>query len=274
MELKFNLAADGKYYECVGMEPEDYAGPVTVPDEWAGLPVRLAAGAFRKCGLTAVHLPAGITRIPDQCFYECRNLAEVTFGEGSLLRTIDGLAFCGCTGNLRIRFPESLRDISCAAFWRARIELQIPETCSVRGGAFDGAKGKVERYEYGLGPIERDEHGNLFRLNKEGTGYIIILLGDDPDEDCPEFYSVPESFNGLPVTMLGERFCSCRDEVRGVAIPKTVRGSFSRPFYGCDYMEQIVFAGTMEEWKRTGIWFWETVVCDDGELWHGGHESF
>lgn len=274
MELKFRLAESGECCECVGIEPADYAGPVTIPGEWEGLPVTLAEGAFEGCGLTKVHLPAGIACIPRSCFYGCRNLTEVTFAEGSRLRSVEGLAFCGCTGNLRIRFPETLQDVVHAAFWEARIELEIPETCRVMYGAFDGARGKVERYEYGLGPVEADEHGNLFRLNKEKTGYIITELGDAPDEDCPGYFRVPESFRGLPVTTLGDRFCACRDEVREVWLPSTVKDGFSMPFYGCDYMERIVFGGTMEEWKRTGIYFWETVICTDGEIWYGGHESF
>lgn len=274
MELKFTLTENGEYYACVGIEPEDYAGPVTIPSEWNGLPVTLAEGAFKGCGLTSVHLLAGIACISRSCFCDCKNLTEVTFEEGSHLWIVDSLAFCGCTGNLRIRFPESLHKIVYAAFWRSRVELQIPETCSVMDGAFDGAQGKLERYDCGFGPTRMDEHGNILRLNKEGTGYIITRLGDDPDEGCPGCYSVPESFRGLPVTTLGDRFCSCRDEVECVAIPATVKGGGDMPFYGCDYMDAIIFAGTMAEWNRTGIYFWETVHCTDGTIYGEGRESW
>ena len=107
MELKFRLAANGEHYECIGIEPEDYTGPVTIPGEWEGLPVQLGTRAFVGCGVTSVHLPAGITRIPLSCFNGCRNLSEVTFEEGSRLERIDQSAFAWCTKGLRIRFPEA-----------------------------------------------------------------------------------------------------------------------------------------------------------------------
>lgn len=265
MELKFRLAANGEHYECIGIEPEDYTGPVTIPGEWEGLPVQLGTRAFAGCGVTSVHLPAGITRIPLSCFNGCRNLSEVTFEEGSRLERIDQSAFAWCTKGLRIRFPESLKDIGLWAFERARVDLQIPGSCSVASNALEDISGKFRLYECPGSPANRDECGNHFCLNKDGASYTILELGWSG--------RVPESFKGLPVTWLADGFCSRRDDVKWCYVPATVKGGGDMPFCGCDYMEEIGYGGTMEEWERTGIYFWGSVHCSDGTIDNGGHES-
>ena len=272
MELKYRRTEKG--WICTGVEPIDYAGDVVTPEEHEGRPVvGLADKAFAGCKLTRIHIANGIGEIPPGCFQECPNLTEVTFGEGSSLKAVHCGAFALKGQKISIRFPIGLQNIGSCAFSNAEVAVQIPEGCNVSYMGFDavaGCRGRVEQYDAGLGPVERDENKNEFRLNREKTGYIITKLGRF--RDSMGYGRVPDSFNGLPVVELGRKFCT-DPYIGGCHVPATVKGGGHMPFYGCDGMSCVIYGGTRAEWTATGIWFWETVVCEDGRFYEGRAED-
>lgn len=69
--------------------------------------------SFRESGLTSVTLP-GVKSISDRAFYNCKQLAEVTFAEG--LQSFDSEPFYGCNALTEIDLPSTLRSMYSQAF--------------------------------------------------------------------------------------------------------------------------------------------------------------
>ena len=69
--------------------------------------------SFRESGLTSVTLP-GVKSISDRAFYNCKQLAEVTFTEG--LQSFDDKPFYGCNALTEIDLPSTLRSMSSRVF--------------------------------------------------------------------------------------------------------------------------------------------------------------
>lgn len=69
--------------------------------------------SFRESGLTSVTLP-GVKSIGSRAFYNCKQLAEVTFTEG--LESFDTEPFYGCNALTEIDLPSTLRSMNSQAF--------------------------------------------------------------------------------------------------------------------------------------------------------------
>lgn len=69
--------------------------------------------SFRESGLTSVNLP-GVKSICDRAFYNCKQLAEITFAEG--LQSFDSEPFYGCNALTEIDLPSTLRSMYSQAF--------------------------------------------------------------------------------------------------------------------------------------------------------------
>ena len=83
----------------------------------------------------------------------------------------------------------------------------------------------------------------LYTLNAEETGYIVTGR-DDPKRVR---VSIPESYNGLPVVMIGERaFYDCRNLV-DVVIPDSVVSIGKEAFANCFSLNQLVLPNCVSE---------------------------
>ena len=126
---------------------------------------------------------------------------------------------------------------------------------------FEGCK-KVISYEPNLpplAPIEKDEHGNKFRLNQEKDGYIVEKIKADGTA-----IKIPERFNGLPVVELGDMPFSQNTEAWKAIIPSSVTKAGYFPFYACDEMGYAKYGGTTAQWKKMNVYTWFNVHCKDG----------
>ena len=74
---------------------------------------KIGYGSFRESGLTSVNLP-GVKSISDHAFYNCKQLAEITFAEG--LQSFDSEPFYGCNALTEIDLPSTLRSMYSRAF--------------------------------------------------------------------------------------------------------------------------------------------------------------
>jgi len=80
----------------------------------------LGVAAFRKSGITAVTIPAGITEFllnsydNNSAFSDCTKLRTITLSEG--MKTIPGGIFWGCTALTTIALPASITRIDQNAF--------------------------------------------------------------------------------------------------------------------------------------------------------------
>ncbi len=74
----------------------------------------LSDNAFAYSLLTSIEIPGSITVLPAYAFVYCRNLANVTLGEG--VQSIGSYAFDGCTALTSIEIPASVTFIANEAF--------------------------------------------------------------------------------------------------------------------------------------------------------------
>lgn len=183
---------------------------------------------YKNSKITDIVIPAGVVIIDDYAFYGAKNLDEVTFAEGSSLKTIGAHAFDISGGKLEtITIPKSVTSIGAYAFANSELETVYFE----EGGTEDLVLGTVHSYSYlGYGDImmQRVEHGYVF----SNCEYLkTVALPDRLTEIGPYcFYNASYYGGGLNVsfgensrlTTIGDyAFASCK--LKSIVIPNTVR---------------------------------------------------
>ena len=93
--------------------------------------------------LGQITIPAGVTRIGESAFEECRSLESVTFA-GKALREIDDWAFYNCHSLKNITIPEGVTEIGKAAFFDCSYLKEITLPSSVQTIA-DNAFGQCQK---------------------------------------------------------------------------------------------------------------------------------
>ena len=86
-----------------------------IPDN--GSVTVIGTGAFARCPLTEIVIPAAVTTIAPFAFTECDELESVTFGTNSQLISIGVSAFHECCSLTDIELPQSLVTIGEGAFY-------------------------------------------------------------------------------------------------------------------------------------------------------------
>ena len=80
---------------------------------------------FRGSKMRQISLPAGLKRIEDDAFIECKNLQSIELPEG--LQSVGRSAFAACDSIQSLRIPASLREIGdgafCGCLWMSHIEV-------------------------------------------------------------------------------------------------------------------------------------------------------
>lgn len=86
---------------------------------------------------------------------------------------------------------------------------------------------------------------------------------------------IPEKYNGLPVTAIGEDAFSDGVNVVSITIPKSVTSICKNAFNSCTYLQKIIYKGTMAQWDEIKKEYgWQpflalgglTIKCTDGEI--------
>ena len=94
----------------------------------------IGQNAFYQCnGLAHIEIPGSVTKIGSSAFQYCANLESVTFSEG--LTEIEHYAFGNCVGLTQITLPEGLRRIGSSAFsgCTGLTEIELPDTVTSLG---------------------------------------------------------------------------------------------------------------------------------------------
>ena len=186
--------------------------------EMVSFPEKAEEVPFRELpeGISSVQVADGITAIPDDAFWGCETLVDVTLPQ--TVRTIGKRAFGRCVNLARINIPEGVISIGDCAFLMCSslTQLTIPDSVtSIEGNPFRYLPAEI--LVSSENPVISVADGVVF--NKDGTRLIA----------CPcnkaGTYEIPQG-----VLEIGTHaFENCND-LTAVTIPESVFSIEGNPF--------------------------------------------
>ena len=227
--------------------------------------------AFKETGLTSVNIPATVTSIKDQAFYDCvklteatlgssklttlgkeifrdcKKLAKVTFGDGFNFKkatTYGSKLFTGCTNaTFELNLPTSCTIIYNDAFYVSSsaglniTSIDLTKVTYVGNNAFKNCK-KLNNVTWGTGltSIGNYAFSGCAALETANVASATALLGTNAFEGCKALKNVtlPSTLTILPATI----FKGCV-ALESIAIPATVQEIKNNAFEGCEKLAAI-----------------------------------
>ena len=113
-----------------------------------------------------------------------------------------------------------------------------------------------------------EESDLTFTLNETGDGYIV----SNCDESASGELVIPATYNGLPVTAIGDSAFSFRSRLTSIAIPDSVTTIGHSAFYGCYNLATITIPDsvtTIDDLAFTGCSSLTSVHISDLVAWCG-----
>lgn len=203
---------------------------ITIPQSVTGICI----SAFSGSGILSIDIPDSVTCISGRAFAGCRNLTNVTLGNG--IKDILFEAFNGCEKLTKIHLPESLQTIGDQCFANCKKLsgiIRIPANVQKIGNtAFPSERITAFSVDNNNQYYCNDKNGILF--DKEKTTIIR----------CPSNfrgeYTIPDSVTEIA----DEAFYECT-ELTNITLPSklTVIGSFA--FFYASALKEINFPKTV-----------------------------
>lgn len=218
--LLFELNADGESFYVTGIDPAIIRAVVdlTIPSTHNGKPVTgIGMSAFEGCeNLSSLTIPASITRMYLSSFTSCRKLTSVVFADTIGWKNHSMLS---SSGEGMLIQSELLADPAMAA-------SILKQTA---GPAM---------YMYNTSSTEGDYYPFFeFELNTSGESYRIVKLVGGSSDNIG--ITLPNSYNGLPVTVIGEKAFQNCSYLFSVTIPDSVKSIGKYAFSGCSGLEHV-----------------------------------
>ena len=257
--LTYSLNEGGQSYTVTGRGVCGDAD-IVIPAEYMGLPVthigedacandstitsvtmpdsvtEIGSWAFGGCErLTSVRLSDNITTLPSRVFYRTA-ITSIVLPES--FKVIDKYAFQGCYYLETITIPKTLESIGTEAFDGCPIttayyggseedwaKISIVDYCN------DGIKNAPKVYVY-----SENSNGIVFSFNYHQTSYSVTGIGNYTDSDLV----IPDTYNGLPVTSIGERAFDNCTSLTSVTIGNNVTSIDNYAFNCCTSLINVV----------------------------------
>ena len=247
---------DEAFYLCKNLKK------VTLPStlEW------IQYWAFAGCeSLERITIPDSVTQISIRAFSDCKNLSSLTLGVG--VELIEESAFENCTSLGYVKFPKSLRLLAndafagCTSLTSVHYAGTIQEWNSVDSTGRDYGNshvwyegvpaasvccsdGDIKLYD----ETEYDgSRGLEYKISDDGTYAILVGIGTCTDKNIV----VASSYNGLPVTTIGECALSNNSTLKSVTISEGVETIMLEAFYRCTAISEISLPSTL---RTIGSW--------------------
>ena len=195
-------------------------------------------------------IPDGVTSIGEDAFRGCSGITSITIPDS--VTSIGKGAFNGCSGLKSVTIPDSVKSIGGWAFLRCTglSSIEIPDSVSsISDGAFETC--------YGLKSVT--------------IGSSVTYLGWGAFKNCYGLRSItiPSSVTSISP----ETFKYC-DSLTSIEIPNSVTSIGKDAFNGCTKLKNIMYKGTIAEWKGISKWYgWKEEVpksciihCTDGDI--------
>ena len=258
---------------------------ITIPDSVTSIDIN----TFANCdSLTSIVIPDSVTSIGDYAFSRCTSLERITIG-GSVT-SIGESAFANCDSLKSITIPDSVTSIDEYAFSRCNslASIVIPESVTnIGNGVFYGCsslasivveEGNTVYHSDGNCIIETDSKTLVVGCKNSviPSDGSVTSIGEDAFFHCYSLTSIviPDSITSIGNFAFG--YCS---SLTSINIPDSVTSIGDSAFYGCSLLENIIFQGSMEQWKAidkgtewnssTGSF---TITCTDGVLDKNGDQ--
>ena len=190
----------------------------------------IGAGAFYGLKqLTALTIPASVERIGDDAFSNWTALQNLTFEEGSQLRSIGNSAFYRCEQLTQLNLPSELYSIGDRAFAGINIAtLTIPRSvvyikayAFVSNSVYGGLQELIFENDSGLMEIG-DEAFSWTRISRVAIPRSVMTLGANAFRKCTYLSQVEFGANSNLQTIGGGAFAECTSLTR-LTIPASVR---------------------------------------------------
>ena len=263
------------------------------------------------CKNSVIPTDDSVTSIGFGAFFNCAELMSITIPNS--VTEIENSAFHGCTGLTSIVIPNGVTTISVGVFENCSnlTSITIPDSVTAIFEAFDGCN-KLQYNEYDNAYYLGNETNKYLALMKDKDNSITSckihektkvicssafynctsLEGITVDENNPnfasqdgilynkdktEFVCIPQAIQGaitIPssITEIAERRFDSRG-LTSITIPTSVTTIGTSAFFNCSALTNIIFNGTMAQWKAiTKSYGWNlytgdfTVTCIDGKL--------
>ena len=179
-----------------------------------------------------IHIPDSVEEICDKCFYGCRNLSRVTFGESSSLKRIGHWAFHR-SGLTDFSLPGNVMSVGGASF----------SECPMTSFVICDANQLFDVVDHFLMSTDfRVCYGCIGELNE-------VVIPDSVEElSCNCFYEA----KGLSRIKFGERSslkvigkqAFCLSGVSEIHIPDGVEELCEFSFYGCQNLSHVTFGNS------------------------------
>ena len=248
------------------------------------MPANYSAGQWpwNEKTVRKVFIGDGVTSIGVEAFYNCTNLEEVTFAEGSQLETIGDAAFSGCKSLSSIKIPASVSSIGDSAFqnctnlkevtfaegsqlktigdwafaWCENLSsIEIPASVTSIGRyAFHSCSGlKMVTFgkESQLTAIEAYAFEGCTSLTSIGIPASVTFIGDHAFLSCTGLQTVTFDIDSKLETIGASAFQACTI-LSSINIPANVTSIGNSAFYACLSLKTVTFAGTSNDVPTIG----------------------
>ena len=202
---------------------------------------RIGSSAFENCqSLTNVTLPESLTYIGEAAFRGCILLIKINIPNGVV--NINNYTFSGCISLATITIPDSVVMLGNGVFYNCLVLININysgtvnqwQSISKDDNWNSGTEDYIINAEHAViskdGTVSHSPSKGLeFALNDDGQSYSVIGIGTCTDTDIV----IPNTYEGLPVTIIAENaFQNCTSIV-SVMIPNSVTSIEVRAFENC-----------------------------------------
>ncbi len=228
---------------------------VSIPSSVIGI----GAYAFKDCSkIEEIVLPEGLTEISECIFSGCKSLKRVSIPSG--VTSIGDGAFKSCESLTSVDIPECVTSIGNEAFRMCSSlkKLMIPNNIEVIGdNSFENCKSLQfnvyenakylgsESHPYLVLVSAADKERNRYIVNRE-TRFIL----DHAFKDCRSmiYIVLPESLEYISV----QAFAECVS-LRTIVIPRSLTKIPEGLFQQSNYITDILYTGSEEEWSNVEI---------------------